>query len=88
MLGGKGVGGEAISVGTVFVSAMIAIWVWVEWTCEVIVATETAGFWPVIWVGELELPGRLQAERAATNERDIDRSLNIFNFAFMIAMKT
>jgi hypothetical protein len=38
-------------------------------------------------VGEPDLPGRVQAARAATSERDIGRSLNVFNFAFMIVTK-
>jgi len=63
---------------------MIAIWVWVGLTCKVIVATGSTGFWPV---GEPDLPGRLQAERTATSERNINGNLNVFNFAFMIAMK-
>ena len=79
--------GEAITVGGVYVSAMIAIWVWVGLTCEVKVATEPAGFWSVVWVGELDMPDRLQAEITVTSKRDIDRSLKIFNFAFTIAMK-
>jgi hypothetical protein len=33
------------------------------------------------------MPDRLQAERTAISERDIDRSLNVFNFSFVIAMK-
>jgi hypothetical protein len=46
VLGGKGVGsGEAVSVDTVYVSALIANWVWVELTCKVIVVTEPIGFW-------------------------------------------
>jgi hypothetical protein len=79
--------GDAITTGTVYVGVMIAIWVWMGLTCEVIVATEPAGFWSVVWFGELDTPGRLQAERTATSEKYIDRSLNDFNFAFVIAMK-
>jgi hypothetical protein len=52
------------------------------------VATATTGFRSVIWVGEPDLPGRLQAERTAASERDIDRSLNIFNAASMSTMKS
>jgi len=74
--------GEAIPSGAVDVGVLIAISVWVGLTCKVIVATEPTGFWSVIWVGEPDLPGRLQAERTAASERDIDRSLNAFNFAF------
>ena len=79
--------GEAITFGGVYVSAMVVIWVWVGLTCEVKVATEPTGFWSVVWVGELDMLGRLQAEIMATSKRDIGRSLKIFNFAFMIAMK-
>jgi len=79
--------GEAITFGGVYVSAMIAIWVWVGLTCEVKVATEPAGFWSVVWVGELDMPDRLQAEITVTSKRNIDRRLKIFNFAFTIAMK-
>jgi hypothetical protein len=79
--------GEAITIGGVFVSAIITIWVWMGLTCEVIVATEPAGFWSVVWFGEPDMPGRLQAERTATSERYINRSLNVFNFAFVIALK-
>ena len=84
MFGGNGVDiGETITVGAVFVEIRIASWVWVESTCE----TEPTGFWSVFGVGELDMPERLQAERTATSERDIDRSVRFFNFAFMIAMK-
>jgi hypothetical protein len=79
--------GETITVGAVYVCAIIVTWVWMGLTCEVIVATEPAGFWSVVWLGELDMPGRLQAERTAASERHIDRSLNVFNFAFVIAMK-
>jgi hypothetical protein len=79
--------GVAITTGTVYVGGIIAIWVWMGLTCEGKVATEPAGFWLVVWFGELDMPSRLQAERTATSERDIDRSLKIFNFAFTIAMK-
>jgi len=79
--------GEAITTGTVFAGVMIAIWVWIGLTCEVRVATDPAGFWSVVWFGEPDMPGRVQAERTATSERYIDRSLNVFNFAFVIAMQ-
>jgi hypothetical protein len=79
--------GEPITVGGVYVGAIVTIPVGVGLTCKVIVATEPTGFWLVIWVGKLDLPGRLQAERTATSERAIDRNLNVFNFAFLIAMK-
>jgi hypothetical protein len=79
--------GDAITAGTVDIGVAIAIWVWIGLTCEVIVATASTGFWSVVWVGKLDMPGRLQAERTATSERYIDRSLNVFNFAFVIALK-
>ena len=78
--------GDAITTGTVYTGGIIAILVWVGLTCNVIVATEPAGFWSVVWFGELDMPSRLQAERTATSERDIDRSLKFFNFAFVIVM--
>ena len=82
MLGKIGVDiGEAITIGAVYAGVMITISVRVGLACKVIAGTDPTGF----WVGELDLLGRLQAERTAINERDIDRSLNVFNFAFMIA---
>jgi hypothetical protein len=66
---------------------LIPILVWVGLTRKVIVATEPTGFWSVIWVGEPDLAGRLQAERTTTSERHIIGSLNVFNFAFAIIMK-
>jgi len=71
--------GEAITISAVYVGAMITVSVWVG--LKVIAGTDPTGF----WVGELDLLGRLQAEKTAISERDIDRSLNVFNFAFMIA---
>jgi hypothetical protein len=86
VLSGKGVDiGETVTAGAVYVGT-IAIGVW-EGACNVIVATEPAEFWLVNWTGRLDLPGRLQAERTATSEMDIDRSLNVFNFASVITMK-
>jgi hypothetical protein len=86
VLSGKGVDiGETVTAGAVYVGT-IAIGVW-EGACKVIVATEPAEFWLVNWIGRLDLPGRLQAERTATSEMDIDRSLNVFNFTFVISLK-
>jgi len=59
----------------------------VELSCKVVVATEPTGLCPILWVGELDLLGKLQAERTAISERDNDRNLNDFNVAFMIIMK-
>ena len=77
--------GEAVTVSAIRVGVML--WACVGLTCRVIVATEPAEFWSVVWVGKPELPGRLQEERIITSERNIDRSLNVFNFAFMSSMK-
>ena len=79
--------GEATTVGMVVGVVPIAVWSRVGLTCKLFVATEPTGFWPVVWVGEPDMPGRLQAARTATSERDIERSLNVFNFAFMVAIK-
>jgi hypothetical protein len=65
---------------------MIAVSVW-EGLTKAIAETVLAIFWSVVWVGEPELLGRLQDERIATSEREINRNLNVFNFAFMIEMK-
>jgi hypothetical protein len=78
--------GEAVTISGVFVG-MIVVSVWVELTCKVFVATEPTGFLPVMGVGELDLPGRLQAERKATSAMDIERNLDVFNFAFIVARK-
>ena len=79
--------GEAITIGAVYLGAMRAAWVWVGLACEVIAATVPVRFWSVVWVGETGLLGRLQDERIVTSERDINRSLSVFNFSFMIAKK-
>ena len=82
--------GDAITAGFVYVGMnvgmMIAAWVWMGLTCDVIVATEPIRYWSVVfWFGELDMPGRLQAERTATSERYTDSNLNVFNFSFVIA---
>lgn len=77
--------GEAATVSAIRVGVML--WACVGLTCRVIVTTEPTGFWSVVWVGKPELPGRLQEERIITSERNIDRSLNVFNFAFTSPMK-
>lgn len=69
------------------VDVIIAVSVWVGLTCKVIVATGSVGAWAVIWVGGLDMPGKLQADRTTTSERDINGNLNVFNVAFMIAVK-
>ena len=79
--------GDAFTAKTVYIGVMIDIWAWMGLTCEVIVATEPAGYWSVVWFSELNMPGRLHAERTVTSKRYIDRSLNVFNFAFVIEMK-
>ena len=66
---------------------VIAISVGVGLICRVAVATEPTGLWPVLWIGELDLLGTLQAERIGIREMDSDRSLNDFNVSFMILMK-
>ena len=70
---GTAVPNEAINFGVT-----IPILVWVGLTRKVNVATGRTGFWSVIWVGELELFGKLQAEKTVTNEMNIIRSLNVF----------
>jgi hypothetical protein len=88
VLDGIGVNGVEVIVNDgVYVGMVVTISVWVGLTCKVTVATEPTGFWLVIWIGELDLPGRLQAERTAISERVIEINLYVFNFAFMIAMK-
>ena len=79
--------GEAIPVGAVSVGVMIVNWVCVGLDCKFIVATEPARLWSVAWMGKPDLTARLHAERTATSERDIDRSLNVFNCAFITAMQ-
>ena len=79
--------GEVVTIGEVCVGRIVTISVWVDLTCKVNVATELPGFWSVIEVGKLNLPGRLQAARAATTKRDIERDLNVFNFSFRNAKK-
>ena len=79
--------GEAITAGAVSVGEMIVNWVCVGLNCKFIVATESTGFWSVVWVGEPDITAKLHAERTATSERDIDRSLNVFNCAFITVMK-
>ena len=88
MLGGMGVNNVGvITIDGVYVGVIVAISVRVGFTCRAIVATEPTGFWPVVWVGVPDILGRLQPERTPINARDIDRSLNVFNFAFLVAMK-
>ena len=60
------------------------ILVCVGFVCMVIATIVPTRFWSIIWVGEPALLGRLQAERMITSERDINRNLNVFIFAFMI----
>jgi hypothetical protein len=79
--------GRAVAVDGLGVDVIIAVWVWVGLTGMVIVATDLVGAWAVIWVGGLDVPGRLQADRTTTSERDINGNLNVFNVAFMIAAK-
>jgi len=76
-----------VAFDTVSVGAMVPISVWVGLPGKVSVATGPGGFWPVVGVGKPDLPGRLHAERTATSARDNDKNLNVFNFAFLIAMK-
>ena len=75
--------GGAVIVGRVSVGAMITVWV----SCEVSAATVPVGFCSIVWIGKPGLLGRLHAERMVAIERDINRSLNVFNFAFLILMK-
>jgi len=79
--------GEAITISGVFVAVIVVILVWIGSTCKVFVATEPTGFLPVIGVGKLDQPGRLQAERKATSAMIVKRNLNVFNFASIVAMK-
>jgi hypothetical protein len=75
-----------ITIGEVYVGVIVTISVRVGVSCKVMVAMEPTRFWSVVCVGEPDLLGRLQAERTATSERDIDRNLDVFNFAFLVAM--
>jgi hypothetical protein len=72
-------------VGVVWLGAMIAVSVWVG-LIKAIAATVPAIFWSVVWVGVSSLLGRLQDERMVTSEMDINRSLNVFNFSFMVVI--
>ena len=47
----------------------------------------TVGFWLIVWVGMPGTIDRLQAERIAIRERDIDNSLKVFIFALLMEMK-
>jgi hypothetical protein len=76
-----------IAFDSVSVGAMVTISDWVGLPGKVSVATGLSGFWPVVGVGRADLPGRLHAERTATSARDNDKNLNVFNFAFLTAMK-
>lgn len=88
MFGGKGVDiGEAVTIDEIFVGVIIAFWVCVSKAFKVIVEAEPNGPWSVIWVGVPEIPGRLQEESTRASEKDIVRSLIVFNFSLMITMK-
>ena len=79
--------GEAITVGAVYVGVMMALWVWAGSTRNVSATTEPVRFWLIVWVDKPGWMGRLQAERIVISERDIDSSLNVFNLAFVVAMR-
>ena len=70
-------------IGPINVGVVTAISVWVGLTCRVVVATGLTGLWSGFWVGELDPPGKLQAEKTARSKRVSDRNLNDFNVAFM-----
>lgn len=76
--------GEAVVIVMVDKGAVAIILVCVKLACMVIATIVPTRFWSIIWVGEPVLPGRLQDERMVTSERDINRSLNVFIFAFML----
>ena len=75
--------GETIPAGAVYVGMIMAFGVWVELICKGIAVTESVRYCSIVWVGKPDPPDRLQAERTATSEMDIARSLNVFNFAFV-----
>ena len=79
----KGVDSGAVAMG-VSVTNLIGVGV----TCAVGAASEPTGSRSVVWVGEMGPPGRLQAESTAMSVSSIHRNLSVFNFAFMIAMKS
>ena len=73
---------KGVVSGTVVIGVSVTNLIWMG------VAAEPTGSRSVIWVGELGPPGRLQAERTATSVSNINGNLSVFNFAFMIAMKS
>ena len=76
-----------IAIGAIYGGVMVAIWVCMGLGCKFAVAMRLAGFWSVVWVGKPDLPIKPHAERTAASKRDIDRSLNVFNCAFITAMQ-
>ena len=76
--------GEAVAMVMIDKGAVAIILVCVGLACMVIATIVPTRFWSIIWVGEPALPSRLQDERMVTSERDINRSLNVFIFAFML----
>lgn len=79
--------GEAGPVGVSYVGMTTAVWVRALPSCKVFTTTKPVRFWLIVWV---DMPGatdRLQAERTVTSERNMERNLNVFNFAFVIATK-
>ena len=80
--------GEAVANMMVDNGGVAIILVGVGWVCMVIATMVPTSSWSIIWVGEPSLLGRLHDERIATSKMDIDRSLNIFIFTFVLRNET
>jgi hypothetical protein len=81
VFGGKSVDtGEAVTFDEIFVGVTLASWVCVRKAVKVMVAAEPYWPWSMVWFGLPEIPGRLQAESTAANEKYSDKSFNVFNF--------
>ena len=78
----------AVSVSTEIVGVLLlSIRICLGRDCMVMATMVlTLLFWSMVRVGMPRLAGR-QDERMIASERDIDNSLKVFNFAFMIAIK-